>query len=358
MSFRILFILFLLQFTFVFSQNFENIILSVENKLYNKRIGIDEQNEILFNIKPISQNQDSIHFRFIFNQQIVDVIKKKNGENFGFVLNKISQYNYRKKDKNSIKNIFEFYQFITLKDTQIKEIIDRMIVSNQINIPSDSLISGWNNGYLHCNKVEFQLKIGKTKKDQEYNCPLYQEPTNNSIISVVENVKFIRNKLNLDSIYTSFENNLPKGKSYSSDGDRMMYIMTEKQNNAWKNSKPNRDYLKSKQDTINNYLKSLTSNLNLKGKKINCFENYILTFSPKGKLINVKVSEYDKPKFKNSLGLRDFLKDKTEIRKCKKIIKDIFKNSNFSFVELKHGLTRNISFNLNGIPEITDNTIY
>jgi len=134
--------------------------------------------------------------------------------------------------------------------------------------------------------------------------------------------------------------------------------MTEKQNEAWKKSKPEREYLKSKKDTINNYLISLVKNTNIKSEKINCFENYDLLFSPKGKLVSLKVYDYDKPKLKNSLGIRDYLKDKKEIRNCKNIIKKLFKNSDFSFLDLKSYVRRSISFNLNGNPEITDNTIY
>ena len=358
MKIQILVIIFLLKFVSINSQILDNEIHSIKIEKESKKFGIEDDNQILLNQKPLNKYSDSIHFKIFFNQQSISLIEKKNGDKFGYVVNRIIQYNYKKKDKNKSKDTYEFYQTIELSKIQIENVINQLFETKQIEIPSDTLIPNWNRNYLHCNSVQFKLRIGKKTVNQNYDCPWNQDATNNMISTIIDNEKYIRKELKLDSIYSEFKNNLPKGKTYSSDGYRMMYIMTEKQNEAWKKSKPEREYLKSKKDTINNYLISLVKNTNIKSEKINCFENYDLLFSPKGKLVSLKVYDYDKPKLKNSLGIRDYLKDKKEIRNCKNIIKKLFKNSDFSFLDLKSYVRRSISFNLNGNPEITDNTIY
>lgn len=66
----------------------------------------------------------------------------------------------------------------------------------------------------------------------------------------------------------------------------------------------------------------------------------------------------DKPKWKDALGLKDFLEDKKEIRKCIKVIREIFVNTDLSWLNLKLSLNRSISFDLYGNPQLSDNTIY
>jgi len=358
MILRVFSLIFFLQIFFVNCQVRFGEIYSIETKIPITKSAIEENNQILLNQKPLNKYLDSVHIKVFFNEQNISLIRKKNGNSYGYIFNKITQYNYHKKDRNKLKNTFLFYQILELNVQQVEKTINKLLETKQIQVPTDSLIPNWNSNYLHCNSVQFQFKIGKEIKNQNYDCPWNQEISNDSIFTIVENEKYLRKELKLDSLYSEFKNKLPKGKTYSSDGYRMMYIMTQNQHDSWIKSKPNREYLKSVKDTIDNYLKSLVKPTNIKSEKINCFENYDLIFSPKGKLISVKVSQYEKPKLKNSLGIQDYFNDVREIRTCKKKIKKLFKNSNFSFVNLQYSIRRSISFNLEGNAEIYDNTMY
>ena len=135
----------------------------------------------------------------------------------------------------------------------------------------------------------------------------------------------------------------------------MTYIMTEKQEEAWKKDKPRRDYLKSIKDTIDNYinfkLDSLQATSNL--MKFSCFDSYHLTFSKNGKLKKIWTSPEDNMKIGD--GLSFYIEDKLEIWKCRKKIKKIFKLINLKSFHLRYELYRTFYFD---IGTITDDTIY
>ncbi len=329
-----------------------------KNEKFDQKLGSEERNRIIYNILPIEKSEDLVNIRILFPRQIIELRKNKNNQYLGFVLNKTTQYNYSKRDRNELKNTVEFFKKTSIEPDKTKEIIDKLIQSNQIKLPTDSQIENWNRNYLHCNGINFQLKILNNIQKQEYNCPLYQDEEKQSIKIIAENIRFVQSKLKLDSIYKNFESDLPLGKSYSYDGYRMIYKLTEKQNEIREKYKPYRESLKLKKDTIDNYLKSLIQNTNIRSEKINCFETYHLEFSTKGNLKKILVLSSDKPKWKDALGLKDFLQDQKEIRKCKKVIKEIFINTDLSWLDLKFNLNRSISFDLNGNPQLSDDTIY
>lgn len=329
-----------------------------KNEKFNQKISSEERNRIIFNIFPIEEYDDLVNIRILFPRQIIELSKNRKNEYVGLVINKTTQYNYSKRDNSQLINTVEFFNRTSINSDKTKEIIDKLILSNQVNFPTDSLIQNWNRNYLHCNDVDFQFKTLNHIKKQKYSCPLYQNEEEQTIKIVADNIKFIQSQLKLDSIYKSFENSLPLGKNYSYDGYRMMYKFTKKQNETWEKYKPYREFLKLKKDTIDTYLKGFIQNNNLKSQKINCFEKYNLEFSKKGNLKKIFVSKFDKPKWKDALSLKDFLKDKREIKKCEKIIEEIFLNTDLSWLNLKFNLNRTISFDLNGNPQLSDDTIY
>lgn len=329
-----------------------------KNDKLDQKLSFKERNRIIYNILPIKDSEDLVTIRILFPRQIIELRKNKNNKYFGFVINKTTQYNYSKRDRNELKNTVEFFQKTPIEEDKTKELMNKLILSNQNNLPTDSLIENWNRNYLHCNKVNFQFKTLNNIQEQEYNCPLKQEEEKQTIKIIAENIRFVQSQLKLDSIYSTFENILPLGKSYSYDGYRMIYKLTKKQNEIREKYKPYREYLKSHKDSIDHYLESFIRNINLKSKKINCFETYHLEFSKKGNLKKISVVDSDKPKLKEALGLKDFLEDKKEIRKCKKVIREIFVNTDLSWLNLKFSLNRSISFDLYGNPQLSDNTIY
>lgn len=358
MLFRILILILIL---FVSEANCQNINYKIESKLndsWEKKLSLDEENLYLYNIKSLNQSTDSINFRIITSKQIIDLRKTNNGEFLGFVLSRTTQYNYQKKDKNKLKNKVEFFQSVPIKPSKVEEIIDKLIASKQYDFPTDSLITSWKNNFLHCNTVNFQIKTNDKLKRQKYDCIRGQDLSNPIVSSILENDRLVRDDLDLNILYSTFTDHLPKGNSYTNDGYGMMYIFTEKENEAWIKSKPIRDYLASKKDTIDNYLKIKLKQVNIKNEKFNCFQNYNLEFSKKGKLKKLKVAKFDRPTLKKSYNLKEYFEDKMEIRKCKRVIRKIFKDNDWTFLDLKYSITRSLDFDLNGNPKLYDNYIY
>ena len=162
----------------------------------------------------------------------------------------------------------------------------------------------------------------------------------------------------LDTLYQTFENKLPKGETYSKDAYRMMYKWTDQQSENWAKFKPQRDFMKSIKDTVDGYINSELKKQKIELKEIDCFQDYRLTFGTNGKLKKVNISHHDKPKLKNSLGLGDYLADKKEIRKCKSKIRQVFKNMDLNFLNLKSEIYRTFSFDHNNEFQLRDDTIY
>lgn len=358
MLFRILISILILFVSRINCQNSEYKIESKLNDIQSKKLNLDEENFYLYNLRSLNQSADSIHFRIITNKQIIDLSKTNNGEFSGFILNRITQYNYQKKDKNELNNKVEFFQSIPIEFSKVKEIINKLLASKQNDFPTDSLIQNWNNNFLHCNTIIFQTKINDIINRQKYDCIVGQDTANLIASVIIENYKFITDELNLNLLYSSFTDNLPKGNSYSNDGYRMMYLFTQKENDAWLKSKPIRDYLSSKKDTINNLLKLRLKQINIKTEKFTCFQNYNLEFSKQGKLKNLKIAKFDKPTLVNFSDLKEYFEEKKEIRKCKKVIRKIFRNNDWTYLNLKYSIKRSLDFDLNGDPKIYDNTIY
>lgn len=332
------------------------------DKDYSWRTATKSQiDSFYYELNPIQTSEKQTHIRISLTGQIVDIFSN-DGENYeGVLTNIITEYSYRKvkgqEYEESIENQ-EVFQKIGMDKAKVKYVFDSLITSRQLEIPTDSLIPNWNTYFLHCGSIHFQYKIDGHFKTQKYFCPWSQNDTVAYKSIIVGNYNLIKTTFNIDSLYKQFENELPKGKSYSRDGYRMMYKMTDKESENWAKSKPRRDYLKSIKDTVDNYIDLRLNNQEIELDNIDCFESYQLVFGTNGKLKKVDVVEYDKPKLRNSLGLGDFLEDKREIRKCKKKINEIFSEINLSFLNLEHEIYRTFSFDHNEKFQLRDNTMY
>ena len=211
-------------------------------------------------------------------------------------------------------------------------------------IPTDTLIEGWNFGWLDCGAISFSFKTENNFRFAEYSCHWNQNDSIKYVTTIKTIYDTIGQILDLQTNYSEFESKLEKGKTYSKNGFMMMYIMTEKQSLAFQKSKPQREYLKSIKDTIDNYMKSEIAKLKIQFNEIDCFEDYRLTFNENGKLKKVKVSDYCKPKLSD--GLDFYFEDKREIRKCRKLIKQIFKKVDLNPFNLRYKINRTLSFGL------------
>lgn len=332
------------------------------DKDYSWRTATKSQiDSFYYDLNPVETSKMQIHLRISSIGQVVDLFSN-DGINYGGVLtNIITEFDSEKvkgQDYESSIARQEVFQKINLDNTKVKYVIDSLIASKLIKTPTDSLIPNWNTHFLHCGSIHFQYKIDRQFKTQKYFCPWSQNATVSYKSVIVGNYNLIKTTFNLDSLYKKFENEIPKGKSYSRDGYRMMYKMTDRQSANWSKGKPRRDYLKSIKDTVDNYIETRLSNQEIELVEIDCFEDYRLFFGKNGRLKKIEVSKYDKPKLRNSLGLGDFLNDKKEIRKCKRKIKEMFIEIDLSFLWLKHEVCRTFSFDHKGQFQLIDDMIY
>jgi len=316
-----------------------------------------ELNEFYLNIEPIKNSVFKYHFQHKREGQIINIYSE-NGESFsGELINSITEYKDIKTDfgKNPKADKY-LYEKVKLNTKNASD-IGRMVINQKLyNIPTDTLIEGWNFGWLDCGSVSFTFKTENKFQFSEYTCHQNQ---NDSIVYVpmIKNAFDTIDKiLELEKKYSEFESKLGKGKTYSKNGYVMMYLMTKKQSLVFQKSKPQREYLKSIKDTIDKYLESEITKKKMQFKKNECFEDYQLTFNENGKLKKIKVADYEKPKLSD--GFEFYFEDKREIRKCKKLIKQIFKEINLNSFNLKYQINRILSFGLENEVQLQDNTIY
>jgi len=353
---------FILTLTFSISVYGQQLQYKKANKDYSWRTSSKFQiDSFYYDLNPIQNSVKQTHLRISWIGQVVDIFSN-DGENYvGVLTNIITEYSSRKVKGQEYKESVprqEVFQKIALESAKVKFVFDSLITSRQLEIPTDSLIPNWNTFFLHCGSIHFQYKINGRFKVQKYFCPWSQSDTVAYKSIIVNNYNLIKAIFNLDSLYKQFEDELPKGKTYSRDGYRMMYKMTDKESENWIKSKPRRDYLKSIKDTLDNHLDSRLKNQEIELDDINCFENYQLVFGTNGKLQKVDVFEYNKPKLRNSLGLVDFLKNKRMISKCKKRIKKLFSVIDLSFLKLEYEIYRTFTFDHNGRFQLRDDTNY
>ena len=281
----------------------------------------------ILNLNLFKQQSLNLIFRISLTGQTIDFYSSDNIKFYGKLTNYITEY-ITVKSKNSDYEQSKEYQYvieqIDLEQTKVDKIVEQLIKTGQPKIPTDTLITSWQRNFLHCNSIIFQFSIDGKYTKQIFHCPWGQNDSVEFKSIILDNYEILKSTFQLDSLYNSFEIKLPKGKSYSRDGYRMMYKMTDQQSENWKKSQPQRDFMKSVKDTVDSYINSELQKQNIKLNGIDCFEDYCLTFGKNGKLKTIKLSHYNKPSLKKSLGLGDYLIDKKEIRKCKKKIKQIF----------------------------------
>lgn len=307
----------------------------------------EERNEYYFGIKPIKLSNEKYHFRYVKYGQIVD-LKSDDGIEFsGQLINEITESKAIKtgygNDSEPTNYVFEFVELEKVKSSKIGQLI---LKEKIYQIPTDTLIDNWNFNWLHCGSINFYYKTENSINSKNYSCPWNQNDTIRKAIPI----KNIDNKLNelfeLKEKYSEFTSKLEKGKSYSKDGYRQMYIMTEKESQGWRNGKPVRDYKKSIKDTIDNYLEFKLNELIPNSTELNCYDDYNLTFSKNGRLKNMKVD----------MGFWERLSDK-EYKKCKRILRKAFREIKIDFVDPKYEFSRELSFGQKGI-YIYDRMVY
>ena len=293
-----------------------------------------------FKLINIKNSNYKIHFRYLKNSQVIDIYSNDNINFDGEILNYLTeQKSIKGSDHTTTPNKY-VYEILKLDEKTSNQIGKDILNSNLQEIPDSKEIKNWSQNWLDCGSISFILKINSKITEKNFSCPWQQ----NDSINYVKSLKLIYNRIdNNDSIknkFDEFKNKLEKGKSYS-NGFLQMYFFTYKESESWKLNKPKRDYLKTIKDTITNYLDFKVNETITNTNGLDCFEDYHLFFSEKGKLLEIKIQgKLDK-----------------EERKCIKIIKNRLKNIKIDFVETKYSFERVLHF-YNNKPSVYDNTIY
>lgn len=219
----------------------------------------EQLDSFYFDLQPIQTTKFKSHFRISLTGQTIDIYSSDNIKFQGKLTNYITEYiTVKSKDSDyhqSKENQYVIEQ-IDLEQSKVDKIVENLIKTGQTEIPTDTLISSWQRNFLHCNSLVFQFSFNGKYTKQIFHCPWGQKDSVEYKNIVLDNYQSLKSTFQLDSLYDIFEGKLPKGKTYSRDGYRMMSIMTDQQSESWKKSQPQRDFMKSVKDTVDNYLNS------------------------------------------------------------------------------------------------------
>lgn len=309
-----------------------------------------------FGLYPVKNSLKKLHLRVRIPGQILDIYKNENDTYQGTITNEISEYIQGHGDTKGQKEIF---YSTPLNEGKVEEVLNKLIQSNQYEIPTDSLIPDWSFRSLHCSSITFEYKLNGQYYYQNFYCPWAQKDSIEFKKTIIDNFDYIKSAFRLDSLYRDFEKLLPKGRTYSKDGYRMMYIMTSSESASWNKSAPIRNHLSSVKNSVDSHIIAELKNKTIRFSGLDCFfEDFLLTFNDRGKLTKTKVHEYNRPKLKESLTYSKYLKDKKEVRKCIRTIKILFKDLDLSKFDPKYRFYRTITFRQDGEFYLYDKTIY
>ena len=199
--------------------------VKLSNKYPLRNHSQPELNKYYFGIKPIEHSEFRYYFRHQRDGQIIDIYSK-NGRNFsGELINSIIEYKDIKTfygiDSKADKYIYERVQLNKENATEIGKLI---LKQRPYLIPTDTLIKGWNFGWLDCGGIYFSYKIDTNYQDSQYTCLWNQSDSIKYVITLKTLYDTISQILNLQQKYSRFESKLGKGKSYSKNGFEMIYL--------------------------------------------------------------------------------------------------------------------------------------
>jgi hypothetical protein len=314
-----------------------------------------------FGLQPLRTANHKLHCRIRYTNQIIDIYQAEDSTYHGKLINEITGEDSQKnKDPDETQQINKHYIFdkIELDPMKAGIVLRTLIASGQHDIPIDTLVKTWKHNFLHCDGYRYEFFVEGKYSLQTFHCPLGQDDSAAYKQLIIANHQFVKEELQLDSLYEIFLGNLPRGRTYSRNGYIMIYLPTAKQTKLWQQRQPQRDFMRSVKDTIDSYLNTLLADQTLTDHKIACFENYRLTFGKSGRLKKITLSVYDKPTLENSIDFADYLRNRKEIRRCKSAIRKIFRKSDFSFLKMQSEVYRTLSFEAERKFELRDDTIY
>lgn len=282
------------------------------------------------------------YIRYESHNQIVNLYSNDSLNFEGHIITYLTE---QKKTKKSSFPYRYVYDITSLSNEKCTVIGTKILTEKFYKLPADDSILEYKKGYFDCWGIEYSFKIEQSSIKKYYTCPWNQDENIPEIKVLKENYKLIDSILQLKTIDNDFRSKLEKGKSYSG-GFVNMYKFSESELAAWNKYKPLSNYLKSKKDTIDTLLKDYLSE-NYDREITDCFDDFQLEFSKKGKLKKISVN---KP-------LRERMFDK-DYHRCRRKVKKLFRKFNLKYLNLGYGFSRDLSFGLYGEASIFDRTIY
>lgn len=318
---------------------------------------LTERDSFYFNMPIVKYSKYKTHFRISLSNQTIDLFSNNNISFQGLLTNKIIAYKLVKTDLGETNKANHYvFQKIEIDSVLSTTIANKLLLSEQYNIPTDDLIPHWTKWYLHCGGIRFQFKLDDSYSEQSFHCPWSQPDTIMYVDIITSNYKLIKEELDLEKHHDDFFSLLPKGCTYSRDGSTKMYKLTETEIESLARGNPRREHLKSIKDTVDNYIKSELKKQNIELNGMSCFKPYYIIYDKNGDLKKVDILNHQKPKLSDGLSL--YLEEKRELRKCKKLVKRVFKKIDLSGFDLRYGIRRIVSFVGEGELKFYDNTKY
>jgi hypothetical protein len=276
----------------------------------------------------------------------------------GSLINETIEYKdiIDKKTKESSRNNDRYhYNKIELNPEKVKKAVDFMLNTELASIPLDSLKELKNNHMVfHCNSLSFEFRFDTNYIDQGYVCLNVIKHLTSYSETIISNYDFLKEIFNLDSCLSAFIDLLPNGQYYAYNHG-LIYTFTDKQNESYKKSQPKRDYLNAVKDTIDQHLNAWVSKIQFDTFEYFSCNRYNIDFNKKGKIHKIHPI-YTK------VGILDFdiyLENYYERFICKRMIKKSFRKFDLSFLNLKYGFRRELSFSNNNTEAIIlDHTLY
>lgn len=194
----------LLLFQIMFSQTKE---IKGDTTFWYKR-NIELQKTL--DLKNLEQSTDEFNFRFRNHGQVIE-ISKDSSRYSGNITNFI--YHTKKANRNEAEILTNK---IALSSKQVEEVYNIIEKSKIIDLPTDKKIENWIQG---CDGITYIIEHSdkKTYWLKNYWTPTAQDSIPEAII-VLELLKNLSDTLNLQEIYSSFKNTLPKKGCYNSGG--------------------------------------------------------------------------------------------------------------------------------------------
>ncbi len=263
---------------------------------------------------------ENFHFRFWTTGQAVDIWTNDYKSFFGRLTNYSYSYEPFDYDKQKRKPSRTFSNQVQLDTSLARQ--SYCLINAISSIPDQDSITGWGQGF------DGITYFFETSTPVYYSFKRYWTPTaqDSNLIEAKQIQKFVDSIytiLNLSIEFDKFFTTLKPGL-YTNDNFMISRKLTEKQIETWKKYKPNRDYMASVKDTLNNYLSDTLTKIFQKYGELECYNHFYLKFSKKNTLIKITTNSH----FLN-------FKDRMDSYKCRRKIRKAFKDVQFDFVHSK-----------------------